>query len=34
MNLFLTFFNEYNPFFTAADSWYTYIFKIISNIGI
>ena len=31
MNYFFTFFNEFNPFFTATDSWYTYIFKIITE---
>ena len=30
-NYFYTFFNEYNPFFTATDSWYAYIFKIITE---
>jgi hypothetical protein len=31
MNYSFTFFNEFNPFFTATDSWYTYIFKIITE---
>jgi hypothetical protein len=31
MNYFFAFFNEFNPFFTATDSWYAYIFKIITE---